>query len=558
MRSIFVIVTIFVTLLMPRAFAEDLNTAAELERFQSLKAQLATLGVPQDPYVLDFLTLELFYNVPGRAVVADSIADVKVEDFHWSITHTADYNLWRMFPQWKNRRSAKRELHLKSIRITGHRSCFVWDPKEPDIYFIYKPGQRSAMADAVTDVLKSDSLRIKDLNFDFVEERSAGEKETVRRLSTNRIQAGEHLYPLHGFLASPLLTVLALKWGMSRYQFLKEVFIPHFADTMFDGTYRLGLWFQSHTQNLWLVVNDDGSFHLANKDFAVTLIDDLVRQKDPTYWRTKGEVNVTESYLKPVNSTSAQYIREEPRFSEPGYSFAMYPLQTIIHADDLSFRQQLELIKVYFARMSERVLQIFGFQIQFSEEVREVFDDIPRYSHEFDLRGFSVWTGRGIFTRAKGLIGFSEQVMREMQDQIYQHLLGPRSYPTDSYSQKILRELFDLSSRKYQLHPVSLPGFSFKSATVMEKVNAAKNFLIALPYALAVSIRDQLKFMVEYHYEYTAEYVLLVNRHGQVLQAIPHLAPLTQIQSVTSVGGATEVCADKLAPAPVGGRKIIL
>lgn len=48
------------------------------ELFQQRREALRALGIPSGTFILDFLTMELFYNVQGRAVVVRSVEDLRV------------------------------------------------------------------------------------------------------------------------------------------------------------------------------------------------------------------------------------------------------------------------------------------------------------------------------------------------------------------------------------------------------------------------------------------------------------------------------------------------
>lgn len=509
LSAVFCLLTALCVIIMPSAFAN------EIARFESLKAQLIALGIPHDGFVENYLTAELFYNIHTRAVVARSITDIQIKNIDLSISQYHAYTLKAMFPNWEKVKihSSTYDIQLKGIKITGHDSYFVWAPEQPDIYFIWKKKGGPYKTDIGLQLFDKSASRMTDLQLDFAIERGL-QNDVIRQIKTHKLKPGEQIYPLHGFLGSPLLTQLASKWGLTRFEFLKEKLMPHYADILFETVFRVGVWPNSHTQNLWIIIDDKNNFRLAHKDFQHLIVDPFLRHTDPTYPYEIGRRDTSD--FKEVNSTQAV---DSPRASEPSFNFVEYAFQTIIYAADMSLKERAQVFKAFLKRFIERINAHYNIQIHFSEHVQSTFDSLEQFSHEYDIRGFTVWTTKGLFSFGGHLYGLAERIMREIHSQVYANLLGIRTYPQDKRTQSNLDLLYASGTSSFALAPKNLPlALTFVMGQRGDMLKNIKNLMLD-PFVAAVNKTQGIIANFDAHYEFTPHYILLVTRNGKILSA---------------------------------------
>lgn len=382
----------------------QVNPEPSETQFAAYKAHIRSLGVPESEGLVDYLALEIFYNVPGRARIARSVDDVKVIPFQIEFNSADKIRLSQLFPDISHLRITGTEVfEMNSIRISGHISLFVWDPQNPKFHFIWKPGDRDSVSSHFTDVLQETANKMPETRVDFAIERNLSDG-TLRMIRSHNAILGDRIYPLHGFLGSPLLEKTASRAGLSIFDWLNQKLMPHYADFLFDTTLRYGMLAQSHTQNLWIVFSKDGTFHLAHKDYANNSMMFLLREREPLLDRADGKPSDTELQLPEINELGAN---EFPRATEPAMSFASYSLQAITRVRRMRINEMGTLLHTFLTRFISRVDGHFGVKIEFSRDVKMDFDVLPDLTSDLDLRGYSVWTALGLFTKTGGLYGFA-------------------------------------------------------------------------------------------------------------------------------------------------------
>ncbi|MGE0529086.1 MAG: hypothetical protein AB7P49_18665 [Bdellovibrionales bacterium] len=485
------------------------------------RARLVELGVPNIPFVLDYLALELFYNTPNRPVKVPNLSELKVRTLSLTTSDDDRYTLRRLFPNWR-RPLMFTTLTLKRIAISGNWTQFVWDPDQPEIFFTFKATGRPGLAvrsTLVNRALERAVDRVQMQSVDYVSELvlSGG---NIRPLSTAKLNSGDKIYPLHGFLDSPFMSDLLTQLKVSKLEFMRDRLMPQLADLLFELHCLMGLVTDSHIQNLWLVVRPSGEFHLAIKDYMDVAMDFFLQQAHPSYPRARlgNYLDIEERHLLPANYQAISSVKlsdkggEVPRRLEPSVNFAEYSLQVIIASTDSPYEQKVSFYRSFFERYIARVNSHFGIQIQFSPTVQSSYENL----HLSDPDPSINYSGGYMpFGRVRGIVALGERMMREIHDQIYSHLIGPRVQ--DPGVQDMLKREFDAAWRVFHIRPVGTQPLAVReddgrlSRWIRGLTRPSHNVYRRLQHTLATR---------EIRYEYSRDYIVQVDRHRNMIRAV--------------------------------------
>lgn len=486
---------------------------SDLSLFEQRKEDLRRLGVPNREEVLTYLTLELFYNVPRRPILAKSIEDVSVRKSSLHVPDNEIVDLIRLFPDWKAIRNTEHPA-VNVIQISGHHSFFAWDPEQPEIYFISKPGLSTRAVNFAADLFHDFDVVRENYTFDYAPEVVIG-AETIRKLETKYSQSGDLFMPFHGFMGSPLLAKVAADQGKEELDYIEQVLMPQFADLYFTMAYLIGLWPDSHTQNLWLVVKPDGTTHFATKDFGSLLYHSFF-----SLFPRQPDKSILLSANRPLASP------DTASWTEPSFHFAEFPFQSIALAKKYKFNDQARMMKAFFVQLISRLNERFALQIRFPSELQFVFDNLEKYTGDYDLLQFSVDSGHGFHDRRQGAFAFAEHLIREINKQLYNRIIGSRFYPRSKADQKVLAKVFANAggeNRASWFVPLEASELIPDHASELSKVKAVQSKAVHGLYNRFRSLKVAYQKWGA-HYEYSGNHLLLVSRKGEVLAALPYKA----------------------------------
>lgn len=501
------------------SFGQTISTPIEpIAQYDAFRAHIRSLGLPNVEGLADYLALEIFYNVPGRGRLARSIDQVKIIKYRIEFNSADKIKLSQMFPDIPELRITGTETYeMNSIRISGHISLFVWDPYNPKFHFIWKPGDRDSISTHFTDILQETANKMPETQVDFAIERNLSDG-TLRLLRTHNARPSDRIYPLHGFLGSPLLEQTAAQAGLSTFEWLNQKLMPLYAEFLFDTSLRYGMQAQSHTQNLWIVFRKDGTFHLAHKDYANNSMMFFLREREPLLERKNGERSKSELLVPSSNELGAH---EFPRGTEPAISFASYSVQAITQVRRMTISEAGTLLHTFLNRFIERIDEHFGVKIEFSRDLKMDYDRLPDLTNGVDLRGFKVWTAIGIFTWDGGFFGLAAHAYQEIEEQLYSHILGPRTYPKKANAQNLLSQIFLSKPYYHQLAVHGLHALADRHQSLADKWQNFKNTLLK-PFYNLIRASYFVTTDLTSHFEYTDEYVLWTNSSGKkIYGAVP-------------------------------------